>query len=376
MHTSDQLRHVLGVIDRVLDKFAVCSAKVDKRLALTQPLLPQPDQRDLDFSSGITRRVGDPVTDPARIADFSCRVAATRSYPIPWLHRDDYEEVLRGRRLRIRSRSSFCHFIAENHCDPNASLCVTLEPQISLDSGCSTGALGHMHWMPGAEETIGNLISMATEWLVERGISLVIAPVQSPLLVLGGGISRKPDPTVYPMLQPHLPSVGSDILRSLGFEADIALPHWRLDLSRAASTLQAHIPKGIAFRSVDKTQLRREIAAILPVINRSLASLPYCDPLMMEELYSAANEFRNLIIDGLWKIAEFGSRPVGFIGALPDIKEALVEAAGAAGPADIHNSRLVLAKTKRASVVWLAIDPEFRDLGIGFALLKALYSDL
>ena len=96
----------------------------------------------------------------------------------------------------------------------------------------------------------------------------------------------------------------------------------------------------------------------------------------MNALYAAAHDLRDLIIGEFWKIAEIDGKPAGFIGAFPDVNQALIESGGDAGTTDLENFGLAIADARRASIAWLGVAPEFQGTGVGHALLKSLYTEL
>ncbi len=327
-------------------------------------------------ASSTKTRVADLAIDCARIAELSFRAAAVRGYPMAWLLRDDYEKAIKGQGLPGREASSFCHFVAETCGELRASVCASLEPRIGVGDGQGVGALGHIHWLPGDEALVAGLLVQAKEWLVEKGARTVVAPIQTPLLRLGGGVGSEASPSVLPMLQPHTSPVLARLLRDVGFQPDSVLGYWRVNLAEALAGVGRLKPCGVAIRSMDKTHLRREVSIIHPVLNQSLGTLEHCGTLALDELYGVAHDLRDLVVGEFWKIAEIDGRTAGFIGAFPDVNQALLEAGGGAGTTDIENISLAIAGARRAEIAWLGVGSEFQGQGVGGALLQSLYAEL
>lgn len=365
-HTQEELQKVLCAAEEVFSKFGVVS-----------PSKPVGRQQPTSTETRLnTTRIADTVNDPAKIAELSFKAAAARGYPVTWLHRDDYEKVVRGQSQPVREPASFCHFVAEGSAGLRASVCASLEPQISTGNDGSIGALGHIHWLPGEEAVLADLLAQAKQWLVNKGAGTLLAPIQTPLLHLGGGIAAQANPSVFPMLQPHPAPVLKELLQKLGFHPDISLPHWRVDLAKASAGLTPPQNSRITIRSMDKTHLLREISIIHPLISQSIAQSKYCGGFDLNALYAAAHDLRDLINGEFWKIAEIDGKPAGFIGAFPDVNQALIESGGEAGTTDLENFGLAISNARRASIAWLGVAPEFQGAGVGHALLKSLYTEL
>ena len=375
-HTQEELQKVLLAVEQVFGKFGVAFA--GKPVGGQQQTSSGSRCEMASELSDVSRktRIADGVDDPARIAELSFKAAGARGYPVPWLHRDDYEKVLRGQSQPVREASSFCHFVAGGSGYLRASVCASLEPQICTGNSHSTGALGHIHWLPGEETVLADLLAQAKQWLINKGVSTVFAPIQVPFLHLGGGIASQATPLVFPMLQPHPSPDLTSLLQNVGFQPDSILPHWRVDLAKASAALAMPEIPGIAIRSMDKAHLLREVSIIHPLISQSLAQLKYCGGFTLNALYAAAHDLRDLIISELWKIAEVDGKPAGFVGAFPDVNQALIEAGGSAGTTDIENLGWAMAGARRASIAWLGVASEFQGGDVGRALLKSVYKEL
>lgn len=375
-HTKEELQKVLRAVEEVFSKFGVIS--LGKPVGRQQQTNTETQLNRAQELTDVTikTRIADTVNDPAKIAELSFKAAGARGYPATWLHRDDYEKVVRGQSRPAREASSFCHFVAEGSGGLRASVSASLEPQISTSDGHNTGALGHIHWMPGEEAVLADLLAQAKQWLIEKGVSTVLAPIQMPLLHLGGGIASQANPLVFPMLQPHLPRVLKNLLQNVGFLPDNILSHWRVDIAKASTDLATPKNSRITIRSMDKTHLHREVSIIHPLISQSLAQLKYCEAFTLNDLYNTAHDLRDLIIGEFWKIAEIEGKAAGFVGAFPDVNQALIESGGSAGTTDLENFGLAIAGARRASIAWLGVAPEFQGAGVGHALLKSLYTEL
>jgi len=344
-HTQEELARVLQIVEAVFS---------EQHVITSSP--PVPGLPVCHSGNG----------DDTGIVELARKEATIRGYPVSWFrsnHSEGETEIFR-------------QFFTGGTDGWQAAVYAKLEPEISKQEGITVGTLGQIRWLPGSEPALTGLLQKALQWLIEKGAHTILAPVQSPLLLWGGGIAALESPSVFPMLQPYVAPVLAEMLKKLGFQPDICLPHSRINLAKANAALALPQNSKIFVRPLNKMRLREEIAIIYPLINASLSRLKYCGALRAEDLYAAAHDLRELIIGDFWRIAEIDGTPAGFVGAIPDVNETLIQTGGIAGTADIEKLELAFAATRRASIVWLGVSDNFQEAGVGQALLKDIYDAL
>ncbi len=253
-----------------------------------------------------------------------------------------------------------------------AAVCAMAFPR----RGAMVGALGQFAWLPGQDEALLRCVRDGLDWLKKVGVSVVYAPMQLPVQVLGAGVpggGAVPESRLFleatndPQLIPLLARVGF-----LPAEANV---YFRIDLATVAGGPTMQPP--VSFRNFDREQLRSEIDRLAPLLNETVSTLPLCSPLSERFLHGVASELRDLILPGFWRLAFAGDELIGFVTAFPNITEAVSQAGGLADVADLVKVSDALDSVEEGFVAWMGVSPRFADAEkLGAGLLSQVFDTM
>jgi glycine C-acetyltransferase len=367
VHTEDDLARSLAIVAETFHSARLLPS-VWSTASLSEVVADPPRparQANLD---------GTPTSsdDCRAVAELAATSARSRGHFLPWLHANQYAAIL-GRQGAWTGQSRPSRLLlAQRSGRLVAAAMASIEAIPTIADGERTGVLGHVHSLPGEREALYAVLARGLEWLNHEAVATVLAPLQSPLQLLGGGVAMNPAPEHRPLFQPHVAPECAEILTDLGFHPMFTLPHALIPIDQALAALAAPPVPRLRIRILDRLQFGEEMARLLPIINATISRLWGCAPLGLDTLVAMATHLRDLVVSDLWHIAELDDRTVGFVGAFPDISAGLLEATGSGGTADIHNIEHAVSHARRGSVVWLAVDPPSGGQGVGAALLSSV----
>ena len=278
--------------------------------------------------------------------------------PITWATRQDKSDQL--------SRSGHWSETSQQHAwirsgDPHLKAAVWtshLEGQPE-----PTGVIGTPVWDAGCAMHATETIADAVNQLRDQGATRVLAPVQTPVQILGAGIPRcEGVPSSRPFLESVVDPELGPILKASGFNLAHSNHYFKATIPNAASPVdEQSLPGGIEIRDFDRKQFIEEIALIEPLLNQTISKLPLCQPLSANFLQRVANTLRDFILPGLWQIAMQGDQIVGFIASFPNVTEAIGQLAGEGDISDLVAVNEAIEKCNEGFIAWMAIDPAMKS---------------
>ncbi|MFN0039180.1 MAG: aminotransferase class I/II-fold pyridoxal phosphate-dependent enzyme, partial [Burkholderiales bacterium] len=239
--------------------------------------------------------------------------------------------------------------------------------------GAMVGSLGHFAWLPGQDQALLQCVRDGLDWLKIIGVSVVYAPMQLPMQILGAGVPEAD--TVFenrPFLEATNDPQLIPLLTGVGFRPAESNKYFKIDLATVPS--QSEAPSTVSFRNFDRERLRSEINHLAPLLNETVSTLPLCSPLTEGFLHGVASELRDLILPGFWRLAFEGDRLVGFITAFPNVTEAVSQACGLADVADLVKVSDALDNVDEGFVAWMGVSPQFANAELlSVALLSQVF---
>jgi 7-keto-8-aminopelargonate synthetase-like enzyme len=231
---------------------------------------------------------------------------------------------------------------------------------VTLDGRPVTaGLVGHLHCLPGAEEALARVLDEAITHLSGR-VDVVVAPVQAPCQVLGAGTPGPIVPGEPPFLEYPTDSRVAEMLLERGFESRFSNRYRRVGLSVLQSA-SASLTVDVRLRPFQRDRLFDEVAAVAPILNRTIATLPLCAAVPTAFLQGVVSDLRDLILPGLWWVAELDGHVIGVVASFPNVASALREADGAGDVSDIETFRVAAEQARVGFVSWLGVDPGTQD---------------
>ncbi|MFM5893117.1 MAG: N-acetyltransferase, partial [Novosphingobium sp.] len=187
------------------------------------------------------------------------------------------------------------------------------------------------------EEAAQALIAWAENWLREKGMTRVLAPLSMSIWEEPGQLTKGFDhpPTV---MMGHQPERYQHYIEALAYTPAKILRTYDLDITQTFPPLIQRIvqsgfknPK-IRIRNVDKSKFDAEAAIILDILNDAWSDNWGFVPFTDKEIAYAGKKFKPIVREDLIMIAEYEGEPVAFMMTLPDLNEALKPMGGSLFP--------------------------------------------
>lgn len=221
-------------------------------------------------------------------------------------------------------------------------------------------------------ETARQLLDIAKEWLIARGLSGMIGPVNyttnDPCGLLIEGFDKPPQ-VMMTYNKPYYQKFFEDY--GLKKQMDL-FSYWftRDKVPQRAMNLAGGIEKrlgrnGIKIRTVDLHKFKEEVKGIKRVYNeawdQNWGFVPFTD----EEFAYVAKDMKLIMDKKLALVAEKDNKLVGFILALPNINEIQIRVKkGKLFPTGILKLLLYKSKIKTVRIITLGVLKEYRKAGI------------
>jgi len=178
------------------------------------------------------------------------------------------------------------------------------------------------------EQVARALILAAENWLRQRGMTRVLAPISLSIWEEPGQLVKGHDHPPTVMMGHHdaryeawFKAMGYTVAKSLRtFELDI-IPGFPPLIQRIVASGEKN-PK-IRVRGVDKKRFDAEAALILDILNDAWADNWGFVPLTPAEIAHTGHKLKPLVREDLIMIAEYEGEPVAFMMTLPDLNEAI-----------------------------------------------------
>ncbi|WP_296677909.1 N-acetyltransferase [Novosphingobium sp.] len=172
------------------------------------------------------------------------------------------------------------------------------------------------------------LIGRAEEWLREKGMTRVLAPLSMSIWEEPGQLTRGFDhsPTV---MMGHQPQRYQHYIEALEYKPAKLLNTYELDITMPFPPLIERIIQSgernakIRIRGVDKSRFDAEAALILHILNDAWSDNWGFVPFTDREIAYAGKKFKPIVREDLIMIAEYEGQPVAFMMTLPDMNEVL-----------------------------------------------------
>jgi len=228
------------------------------------------------------------------------------------------------------------------------------------------------------------LLETGADWLRARGAGSMRGPY-NPSLNDEPGILVEGFGTRPAVMQAHNPPYYPALLEAAGFAyqndmlaricsigPEIRTAEQVLPSRLSAVARRAAQRPDLSVRRLDLKRWKEEICLACDLYNRALAQVVDFIPIPQEEFDSLAEGFRPILQPDLALIAMLGSKPVGYVLALPDINEAFQPLNGRLGPLNLLRLWWGSKRLKRVCFKILVILPEVQGRGIEAVLAREL----
>jgi len=287
-----------------------------------------------------------------------------------WYTLEEKVRQLSGDYRYIRNNVKLRVFYARKNGEVVACLAASRDEKVLGLSNDKQAFIGSVSVVPGEEAMAGSLLDIATACLKNAGAKTILAPIDVPMVIYGGG--GTPDASrLNPFFQPIYATRIQKLLKRHGFSESRKLPYFEFDLARLALETPG-LPAGVEIRSLDKFHWHEEMKIVLGLLNETFTALGHYWGMELEEFKDYADSFSELVEADYWLIASVNGLPVGFISGFPSNPDAILEMGGTVSLADYDHFRTLLKSRNKAAIVWATVLPAHAQDG----LLEALYRHL
>lgn len=226
------------------------------------------------------------------------------------------------------------------------------------------------------------LADAAEAWLRERGMKRMRGPyslnINEEMGCLVDGFEHPPV-----LMMPHGTQYQAALFEAIGFEKAMDVYAWYYKVEPPPPRAQrawdqiAAMPE-VRFRSVRRSEMRKELDAILDIFNDAWSENWGFVPATPKEVEKMATDMGMLIDEDIAFLAEIDGKPVAVCIALPNVNEAARDLRGELFPFGIFKLlyRLKVKKPKSARLLILGIKRELRGVKQYGALSTAMYAEL
>ena len=192
--------------------------------------------------------------------------------------------------------------------------------------GPGTGSWGMLEALD--QESVHALIAAAEQWLREKGVNRVVAPLSISIWDEPGLLIEGHDhpPTIMmghnrPEYQGWIESAGYASVKQL-WTYDVMIDQGFPPIIERI-VLSGEKNSRIRVRTVNKRRFAEEAALILSILNDAWSDNWGFVPLTQSEIAFVGKKMKPLIVEGLVRVAEVEGEPVAFMIALPNLNEKL-----------------------------------------------------
>lgn len=212
-------------------------------------------------------------------------------------------------------------------------LAVAMDPRQGMGPGTGNWGL-----LEAEDEAVAKaLIGRAEQWLREKGMTRVLAPLSMSIWEEPGQLTSGFDhpPTV---MMGHQPKRYDDYIKALGYQPAKTLNTYELDITKDFPPLIQRIVQSgqknakIRIRNVDRSKFDAEAALILDILNDAWSDNWGFVPFTDTEIKYAGKKFKPIVREDLIMVAEYEGEPVAFMMTLPDLNEVLKPMGGSLFP--------------------------------------------
>lgn len=183
------------------------------------------------------------------------------------------------------------------------------------------------------EATAAALITRAEDWLREKGMTRVLAPISLSIWEEPGLLTMGHDHPPMVMMGHH-PAHYQPWIEALGYDQAKTLRTYDLDITvEYPPLIQRVIASGernrrIVVRKVRKSDFDAEAAIILEILNDAWETNWGFVPITDREVAHTGKKLKPLVREELIRIAEYDGEPVAFMMTLPDLNKPVRQIGG------------------------------------------------
>lgn len=221
-------------------------------------------------------------------------------------------------------------------------------------------------------EVANKLLAEAEKWLITKGATKIIGPVNPSTNETAGLLIEGFDSPAVAMMTYNYPYY-LDLLTAYGFKKNVDLLAYNLPtnvVDKRSLLLKETIRKRLAERNITIRQInlkdyKNEVEKILKVYNDAWIENTGFIPMTDTEFKYLAKDLKMILDKDFCMVAEHEGKSIGFALAIPDINQTLIKIKrGRLLPTGIFKLLLGKKKINYVRVIALGVDKEYRRAGI------------
>ncbi len=371
-HTKDDLDKTLAVLEKVAKEFGVLKKSggslesCDRNGSIAKRSFARKGVEVAEISSYVE------ITNSVR---FSWTVYSGNSLWVPYFLVKERADLLSGKYLYFKNNVNSKRYIVRVDGKIVGTASAFMDRRFINFWKQDVGFIGYFEALPNHDKAVSSLFETAIEYLESQGANEVWAPINVPFLFYGGGILTKGHKVTTSFLQPYNPDYYLNYFEAAGFRSLKRLPHFSIDLGsqeqiRRISEIVGR--SGIRIRELDWSRFEQELSVVQRLLNESFPKLWKYVPFEYAEFVEFARGFKDILIRGLWLVAEIGGEAVGFVGAFPQCGSIFRLASGELEGVDLRLISDELDRIDEGAIVLLGVQDKQRGRGIGLQLIAHL----
>lgn len=375
-HTKEDLDKTLEVLEKVGKEFGVLKKSPGSVIPLEEK---RKSARTVKEGKEIEVTEISSKDEIAESIKFSWRVYQNHPNWVPYFLINERVNLLSGDYLYFKKSVKTKRFIVRENSEMVGVVSAFVDKRFLTYWNQRVGFLGFFEALPGCDAAIGSLLNTALEFLKSQGIEEAWAPVNIPFVLYGGGLLSSGFDKTPSFLQPYTPPYYEDYFQKAGFGSIKRLPHFSIDLSSPGNKNNIYSisqASSITIRQLDRSRYEKEALAILRVYNKAFPRLWNYVPFEDDEFIEFVRDFRELLVEGLWLVAEVRGEIAGFASAFPQCAPVFRIINGALGANEFSTIPVELGLIKEGAIVLLGVLDKFGDRDIGLQLLANLCANM
>jgi len=258
-------------------------------------------------------------------------------------------------------------WVASDENQDVARCAAMINPRYQEAKNEKVGFISHFAAPPGCESFVRAMLEQAEGWLRERGIQRIIAPFNCHALLGMGFLTTAYDeePVMNPGWNPpyypacFLQSGYAPTYPLLVYTIDLSSPVYQAALERAGTVTSFHV------RPLDKKRWESELEIFRRIINENFDKEWEWHPITQDEWLEFFDDMKPLVDPQQMLIAVVHGEPAGVCIGFPNWNPLLRGFHGKTGLWQLLKFLLLGRRYKDAGLVFAAVDPKYRGMGIG-----------
>ncbi|MBN9351079.1 MAG: GNAT family N-acetyltransferase [Chitinophagaceae bacterium] len=317
----------------------------------------------------------DPSNKPALKKFVSLERKLMKGYPFYISEIDSDVTKFLNRRAMEAKDMEFGLFIASKSGRDVARCAAIINKRFQAEKQPGAGFIGFFGAAENCRLEVEDMIQEAEDWLKEKGVTKIIAPVNGgPPNSIGFVVRTFNEEPMFPFA--WNPPYYQEYFENLNYRP--AYPMWIYEIDFSSEKYRTAKQKYSAYdtvsiRTVSKKNWDEDMAIIIDLLNETFVEEWEFTKMTYAETKDFFGAMKTILAPQQMLIAEADGKPVGFCFALPDLTPLFRSFKGRLGLIQIFKLMTRAKKFHRAGILAIGITKEYRGKGVSKAMAMKLY---